>query len=119
MDVKEFEQALLKEKEELEKSLSSSGTKNPKDPGDWETSYPDLNVDPSDKNDIADEVEAYDTNLGINQVLEERLHAVSGALERIKMGTYGICEICGEKIELERLRANLAAQTCVKHASKL
>ena len=116
METKEFEENLLKEKQELDATLSSMSTKNPKTPNAWETTYPDLNVDPSDKSDMADEVEEFDTNLGINNVLEERYREITGALGRIKNGTYGACTVGGEAIELDRLRANPSARTCTKHA---
>jgi len=37
------------------------------------------------------------------------------ALEKIKLGTYGICEICGNHIEEERLQANPSARTDKAH----
>lgn len=114
---KEFEELLLKEKKELEEMLATVASKNPRDPSDWEASYPDLNVDPSDKSDMADEVEEFDTNIGINTVLETRLKEVVAALERIQSGKYGMCDTGGEPIEEKRLKANPAARTCLKHAA--
>jgi DnaK suppressor protein len=35
-------------------------------------------------------------------------------LEKIKNGTYGTCENCGQKIEEARLRANPEAKLCLK-----
>lgn len=116
MDTRIFEEALLKEKRELEKSLSISSSKNPENPSDWEAKYPDLNVDPSDKSDMADEVEEFDNALGINAVLEQKLREINAALERLKAGTYGQCEVGKEMIEEDRLRANPSARTCVKHS---
>lgn len=116
MNTKEFEEALLKEKAGLEKSLATVATKNPGDPNDWEASFPDLNGDSADKSDKADEVEEFDTNLGINSVLEEKLREVRDALTRIADGSYGKCEKGGEMIEENRLRANPAARTCIEHA---
>lgn len=116
MTMKELEEKLLREKNELDKTLSSISTQDPKKPNDWNATYPDLNVDPSDKSDMADEVEEFDTNLGINNVLEERYQAVTAALERMKAGTYGICAVDGAPIEPERLEANPAARTCTRHS---
>lgn len=118
MDTSEFEKLLLDEKRKLEETLSSMGTKNPKSPSDWEPNYPDLGVLPSDKSDLADEVEEFDNTLGIEAVLEEKLRDVSEALERIKAGKYGLCEVGGEAIGQDRLRANPAARTCVAHSSE-
>lgn len=116
MNTNEFQEALLKEKGNIEETLSAGASKNPNNTGEWETKYPDLNVDPSDKNDMADEVEEFDNALGINAVLEEKLEEINLALERIEKGTYGKCEVGGEEIPEDRLRANPAARTCVKHS---
>ena len=35
-------------------------------------------------------------------------------MERLEDGTYGICESCGQPIDLDRLRAMPAATTCVR-----
>ncbi|KKU51709.1 MAG: hypothetical protein A3F26_03445 [Candidatus Ryanbacteria bacterium RIFCSPHIGHO2_12_FULL_47_12b] len=116
MNVKEFENLLLEEKKEIEKSLSSVGTQSIKNPQEWETKYPDLNVDPSDKSDMADEVEEFDNAIGIESALEEKLREINAALERVKNGTYGKCEKKGEDISEQRLRANPAARTCIEHS---
>lgn len=116
MDTKEFEEALNTEKKNIERTLSSISKKNPKNPDDWEASYPNLNVDSADKNDMADEVEEFDNALGVNSILEEKLQDINAALERIVKGTYGKCEKGREAIDPERLRANPAARTCVKHS---
>lgn len=41
------------------------------------------------------------------------LDEVSAALARLDDGTYGLCEVCGQPIPLERLRARPTARTCV------
>jgi DnaK suppressor protein len=117
MDTNEFETALAREKKMIEDTLASFGTKNPKNPSDWEPNYPDLNVDSADKNDMADEVEEFDNALGVNNVLEGKLVEINSALERIKKGTFGKCEKGPDTIDIERLRANPAARTCIKHSA--
>lgn len=118
MDIKEFEALLVDEKQVLEKTLPSVGNKNPKNPSDWEPSYPDLGITTADKGDLADEVEEFDNNIGIEAVLEEKLREIDGALERIRSGTYGKCEVGGEEIDEARLRANPASRACIKHSSE-
>ncbi|MEU8269493.1 TraR/DksA C4-type zinc finger protein [Sphaerisporangium sp. NPDC049002] len=39
------------------------------------------------------------------------------ALVRLRDGTYGLCEVCGRPIALERLKARPAATTCIACAS--
>ncbi len=50
---------------------------------------------------------------------KEKLQAINEALEKIKEGSYGICEECGEKIGLGRLKVMPLAKYCVSCQSKL
>lgn len=43
---------------------------------------------------------------------------VSEAIARIDKGEYGICELCGEPIKVERLKAVPYTSMCVKCASQ-
>jgi RNA polymerase-binding transcription factor DksA len=47
---------------------------------------------------------------------EQHLAEIDAALARIDDGTYGTCEVCGQEIPDERLRARPAARTCITHA---
>ncbi len=118
MNTKEFETLLLAEKKKIEETLSATATKNPLNPNEWAVTYPDLNGERADKNDMADEVEEFDNTLGINHVLEEKLTDINAALERIKINSFGICEVDGKPIDEGRLLANPAARTCVAHAAQ-
>lgn len=106
---------LLEEKARLEGELSGVGHKNPDITGDWEPSAPDLNNPPADPNDVADSIEAFEGNSAIEVELEASLLEVDSALAHIEAGTFGICRICGEKIEDARLDANPSAPTCIEH----
>lgn len=44
---------------------------------------------------------------------KEKLAAINEALEKLKEGTYGICEECGEKITPGRLKVVPLARSCV------
>jgi DnaK suppressor protein len=44
---------------------------------------------------------------------KEKLLAINEALEKLKEGTYGICEECGEKITPGRLKVMPLARSCV------
>jgi len=46
-----------------------------------------------------------------------QLAEVNEALERLRRGSYGICERCGRAIPGERLRARPATRTCVACAT--
>ena len=38
---------------------------------------------------------------------------IKDALDRLELGTYGICEICGEEISMERLKARPVTTLCI------
>ena len=121
MDKKKTEKykaKLLEEKNVLEKDLLTVGKKNPNNPADWEATTPEENIDTADRNNVADEITDYENNVAISKQLESRLSEVNIALEKIKEGTYGKCEIGGELIEEDRLNANPAARTCKKHINE-
>lgn len=51
--------------------------------------------------------------------LKDDLSEIEKALGKIKKGTYGICENCGQKIELPRLEAKPSAIYCLKCEKKI
>ncbi len=60
----------------------------------------------------ADEAEAFATVLGINQVEKEHLLDIEHALDKIRKGTYGKCEHCGQPISHEVLSVEPASRLC-------
>ena len=50
--------------------------------------------------------------------LTETLRDIDAALERLKAGTYGVCELCGNAIGTPRLEAMPAARRCIDCAGK-
>lgn len=48
------------------------------------------------------------------ELLVERAHRLSAALERLQAGDYGVCVECAEQITGARLRAVPEVQTCVR-----
>lgn len=58
----------------------------------------------------------------LNYIFEERdrgkLQNIDNALKRIKEGTYGECDECGDDIELERLMALPFARLCLDCKAK-
>lgn len=49
----------------------------------------------------------------------EEIAACRAALSRIDLGGYGECQECGEEIELNRIKANPVAVTCLRCQSQL
>ena len=120
MDTKlqqQFKKQLKEEKNTLTKDLGKFAKKDLKTKGDWDTKFPRLGFNGSDKNEKADAVEVYESLLSVEHTLELRLSDIEKALEKIKKGAYGKCDKCGEEIELKRLKAYPEAKLCMKCAS--
>jgi RNA polymerase-binding protein DksA len=54
-------------------------------------------------------------SLAIGATMERELAQIDRALQHIADGSYGICEIGGEPIPVERLEARPAATLCIQH----
>lgn len=115
IDTAPFKARLEKELKTLEVELKSVGHRNPSNLKDWEPASSDVDIEASDSADTADNIENYETNTAILKPLEIQYNDVKSALDKIKKGTYGLCEVCGKPIEQGRLEANPAAKTCVAH----
>lgn len=114
--IKSFKQQLLKEKKKIESELATVSTPNPDNPGDWEPAETHQGViNEADENERADAQEEFAENTNITDQLELQLKDVNDALTKIEKGEYGICEVSGETIEIDRLSANPAARTCKQH----
>ncbi|OGG88587.1 hypothetical protein A2592_00325 [Candidatus Kaiserbacteria bacterium RIFOXYD1_FULL_42_15] len=85
------------------------------DTDDWEVRTDDIDQTDADENLRADDVEDADERVATLAELETRYHNIVRALNKIENGSYGICEVCNEPIEPERLDANPAARTCLTH----
>lgn len=105
----ELNQKLLDEKARLESELSRLGKPTGAE-DDFETRFEDIGTDPDEN---ATEVEGYVDNLALENNLENQLRNVDRALEKMKKGTYGICEKTGKEINVERLKAYPAARTAI------
>lgn len=116
--IAELKKKLEQEKILLKKDLLQFADKDKKNPDDYDTRFPDLWDRSSSPDEGAKEVETYENLLAIEHALELRLREVNESLEKIKEDNYGLCEVCGKKIELNRLRANPAAKTCLSCSNK-
>jgi DnaK suppressor protein len=106
----ELKEALLQEKTKLEENLGRIAKPLDKKAGDYETSFEDIGTD---REDNTTEVEQYTDNLPVEITLEKKLQDIIDALKKMDDGTYGICANCNQEIDIERLRANPAAKTCI------
>jgi DnaK suppressor protein len=113
----DFETGLQAELAALEEELADHGkdVSGDGEEEDWEGSS-ESEGEEADPNDAADNIEELGANVPLVSDLSKRRKEIKAALRRIKDGTYGTCEECGEDIDLDRLEANPAAATCIRHA---
>jgi DnaK suppressor protein len=114
-ELEELRGKLEAERDSLEEELASHGRVQ-SDSGEWEGASIGFEGEESDQGDVADQIEELATNVPLVKELETRHTDVAEALEKMDEGVYGICEECDEPIDLDRLKANPAARTCIKHA---
>ena len=115
IDIDYFKKKLEDERGILLEQLQKIGRQNLNNPEDWQ-GVPDVNTTKeTDPNDVADKIESFEENSVITEELEVRYNAILDALTRIDEGTYGMCEVNGEPIEVDRLEANPSARTSKAH----
>ncbi len=74
-----------------------------------------------DEGDLADQ--AYtryekDFVLGMSRTEQETIKQIDNALKRLDNGTFGLCEVCNEEIEKDRLEVIPYTTLCIKHAKE-
>lgn len=76
-------------------------------------------VDIGDEGDHADNERIRDVSILLSARNKEKLLAIEGASERIREGTYGMCEECGDEIGAGRLKVMPLAQLCLPCRSRI
>lgn len=112
----EYIKILENQKEELVSELKKIAVQN-EHTGDW-VATPEEHSGEADKNVAADTAEDWNERRAILSQLEMRFHNISLALDKVEKNTFGICEVCQEKIEEERLTVNPSARTCKLHLER-
>ncbi len=116
IDHEHYKERLEKEKAMLEQEMEKVGRRNPENPSLWEAlPSEDRDTSQADENTTADAIEGYEDNAAILHTLEERHQDVRSGLDKIKHGTFGLCQVCQAEIESDRLEANPSARTCKEH----
>ena len=72
--------------------------------------------------DEADHASIAMENLTNNTILREQektLNKIRRSLNKIALGTYGICTMCEEKINIERLKIQIFSEYCVACRNEL
>jgi RNA polymerase-binding transcription factor DksA len=115
MDTAHYREALSRALQTVEEELKGLGIHNPENAEDWVATPVGTEVGEADENVSADHAEELEERSAVLADLEKQYNDLRHALARIADGTFGICEVGGEQIETERLDANPAARTCIKH----
>jgi len=85
-------------------------------------SLPDDLVRPfdiGDEGDRADTERTHEISVLLSLRDKEKLLAINEALEKLREGTFGVCEECGDEIGAGRLKAMPLARLCVPCQSRL
>lgn len=101
-EIQELKEQLEKEAGEIEAQLKS------------EKKVPEYGADIEGESfeEEADEAEEFGKQLGVHQLLKERLIDIESALEKINRGQYGKCEQCQKEISLEVLKLSPESRLC-------
>jgi DnaK suppressor protein len=75
--------------------------------------------DIGDEGDRADIERTHEVSILLSVRDNEKLLAIEEALEKLREGTYGVCEECGDEIGAGRLKAMFLAKLCVTCQSRL
>lgn len=113
----EYKELLEAELLQITEQLQTIATQDT-ETGDWIASVRDETLTEADENIVADTTEEWGTHAALLEQLETRYRNIVRALEKIKLGTYGICEISGLDIEPARLQANPAARTTIANRNR-
>ena len=109
-ELKEFKNLLLARKAVLQgdvKTLEDEACKKGTDAAG------DLSTLPMHLADLGTDSHEQDISLGLMENETDELHQIQEAFERIKDGSFGLCESCKKKIPKERLKAIPDARLCV------
>ena len=110
-----YKEKLETQLKKLQEELEGIGTYDATN-DNWEAVHDsEESLTDADENTSADVVENWNERRATLETLEREYRDVKRALQKIELGTYGICEISGEPIEEARLQYKPDARTCVLH----
>ena len=108
MDSDHFKKLLLTKQRELNSNLAAL---------EREASAP-AEGDVKDYTDAATETQGVSESLDVATMLSRRLEEVQSALRRIEDGSFGVCAVCGRRIEAARLEAVPWTDYCLSDQEK-
>ena len=100
---------LEEEKKRLNVQLTELSAQDPFTNGDRSSDKAASDMEASDESD-------HDRVSAVTDEVKAKIAEVDGALARIGDGTYGVCSVCGEMIDTDRLSILPTATLCLKHS---
>lgn len=119
LDIPHFKKLLEEEYKNTKKILDSVGRAHLNDKNDYDAVAEDLDINTSEREEVAEKIESMETRIGIEVEAEKRMAEIIAAMNAIKNGTYGRCVVCGNEIPIERLEINPIAISCASCYSSL
>lgn len=113
IDIQAQKEKLIEEKNKIEGELSYIATKD--EHGIWQVKNIESDDSKADDEELAEAATEFQTNESIAEDLKNQISDINEALVNIETGTYGICVVCNNPIEEDRLVANPPAKTCKLH----
>lgn len=110
-----IQQQLLHEKDRLEARLEEADKYGLHDTMSFSTG--ELSQYDNHPADTATDLYERGKDLALYEHVQKELEDVKAALSRIENGTYGVCEVTGKQIPIERLEAMPTARTLQQHSS--
>lgn len=101
-EINEYQKVLEEERAKLLVEIEEGKKKN------------DFGGDVDHFDEETDEAEEEANELGLEEVIKDRVNAIDEALNKIRMGTYGVCELCKKPIEKEVLDLIPESELCAE-----
>jgi len=108
--LEELKKKLQEQKVKILEDLESVGSRSGGADVGYDVKFPDYG---DSMEDNATEVQDYTKNLSLERDLQKELIGIEKALVKMEDGTYGVCNYCGQEIELERLKIRPESNSCV------
>ncbi len=112
-EIEELQAVLLQKRNALVETLTAIATGCGPDSEDGDTDLPTASNHPADHGTDCFEHEA---SVRMFQSESQLLEEIEAALQRIREGTYGLCEATRRPIGVTRLRARPWARHCIEYA---
>lgn len=111
-----FRRRLIEEKEKLLDTINKM--KNSVEFGAMDEYYTELSAYDNHPADLGTEMFMMEHDKGLRDKLNDTLYEIETSLEAIDRGEYGICEVCGKKIDKERLDLIPYVKLCLDCSKK-